>query len=282
MPEIVRVAAIQMCTGIDPEINIKALEAQVEAAVLDGAHYVLTPEVSLVFALNTQQMRAIVTPETGDASIAACGAIARRHKVHLHIGSLALAHESGKFVNRSILFAPDGDVAAVYDKIHLFDANPPDDRAYHESDSYLAGDHATLTGAPGFPLGVTICYDLRFPKLYNRLAVAGAEVFSVPAAFTVPTGKAHWEVLLRARAIETGAYVIAAAQGGQHENGRSTYGHSMIVDPWGKIIAQLRHDQPGFIVADIDRGKVADARARIPALANSRPFSLSVNHKTLS
>lgn len=276
-----RVAAIQMCTGIVPDANLVALEDMVAKAVGAGAQYVLTPEVSLVFARNTEQLRSIVTPETGKTAIEACAEMARRRRVYLHIGSLALAHESGRFVNRSLLFAPDGDLVSMYDKIHLFDADPPNDRPYHESDSYVAGDRATIADVDDFQLGLTICYDLRFPKLFNRLASVGAEMFSVPAAFTVPTGQAHWEVLLRSRAIETGAYVVAAAQGGQHENGRATYGHSMIIDPWGKIIAHKGDDSPGFIVADIDKAKVADARARIPALANTRPFSLSVNHKRL-
>lgn len=281
MPGSVRVAAIQMCSGIGAQNNIDFIEEQVAKAVAAGAHYILTPEVSIVFARDVAQLRDSVSPKAGDLAISACAEIARRHQVFLHIGSLAVLHDSGRFVNRSVLLTPEGDVSAIYDKIHLFDADPPDDRPYRESDAYVAGDHAILTQAPGFLLGMTICYDVRFPKLYTRLASAGAAVFSVPAAFTVPTGQAHWEILLRARAIETGSYVIAAAQGGQHENGRATYGHSMIIDPWGTILARLNDDRQGFIVADIELEKVNEARARIPALANVRPFSLSVNHNAL-
>jgi predicted amidohydrolase len=176
-----------------------------------------------------------------------------------------------------VLFRPDGAVAAVYDKIHLFDATLPGARAYRESETYQGGDTAVVSDAPGFKLGLTICYDVRFPALHRALAEAGAQVLAVPAAFTAPTGAAHWEVLLRARAIETGCFVIAAAQGGAHENGRSTYGHSMIVDPWGRIVAQIDGDETGVLVADIDLDAVAEARGRVPALANARPFSLSVN-----
>jgi predicted amidohydrolase len=183
----------------------------------------------------------------------------------------------GRFANRSVLFQPDGSIAATYDKIHLFDATLPGLREYRESATYAGGDSAVVAQAGDISLGLTICYDVRFPALHKALAMAGAEVIAVPAAFTVPTGEAHWEVLLRARAIETGCYVIAAAQAGQHQNGRSTYGHSMIVDPWGKVVGQLGGDGPGVLVADIDLKAVAGARGRVPALANGREFSLSVN-----
>src|SRR5690606_21951298 len=167
-----------------------------------------------------------------------CAAIARETNLFLHLGSLAVALPDGRFANRSVLFGPDGSIAATYDKIHLFDATLPGLREYRESATYAGGDMAVVTEAAGMSLGMTICYDVRFPVLHRTLAAAGAELIAVPAAFTVPTGEAHWEVLLRARAIETGCFVIAAAQAGQHQNGRSTYGHSMIVDPWGKILGQ--------------------------------------------
>jgi predicted amidohydrolase len=176
-----------------------------------------------------------------------------------------------------VLFAPDGSVSATYDKIHLFDALVPGDREYRESATYAAGNEAVVSAAAGMQLGLSICYDVRFPALYRALAEAGAEVLAIPAAFTVPTGAAHWEVLLRARAIETGCYVIAAAQAGQHQNGRSTYGHSMIVDPWGRVVGDLGGEGPGVLVAEIDLTAVAEARGRVPALANARQFSLSVN-----
>jgi predicted amidohydrolase len=188
-----------------------------------------------------------------------------------------VALDDGRFANRSVLFRPDGEIAATYDKIHLFDATLPGVKQYRESDTYAGGDRAVVADAAGLKLGLTICYDVRFPALHRALAEAGAEVLAVPAAFTVPTGEAHWDVLLRARAIETGCYVVAAAQAGQHQNGRATWGHSMIVDPWGKILGQLGGEGEGVLVADIDPEAVAEARGRVPALANARTFSLSVN-----
>jgi len=188
-----------------------------------------------------------------------------------------VALPDGRFANRSVLFQPDGSIASSYDKIHLFDATLPGLRDYRESATYAGGDSAVVSDAPGFRLGFTICYDVRFPALHRALAEAGAEVLAVPAAFTKPTGEAHWHVLLRARAIETGCFVLAAAQAGTHENGRQTYGHSMIIDPWGRILAELDGATPGVAVADIDLAAVAEARGKVPSLANARPFSLSVN-----
>jgi deaminated glutathione amidase len=274
---MIRVAAAQMRSGESPDANLEAMEVMVADAVGRGARYVLTPEVSVAFAANKERLAEVAGPETSDGAFARLGELARTHGVHLHLGSLAVALEDGRFANRSVLFGPDGEVVASYDKIHLFDADVPGDKGYRESATYRGGDTAVVARAAGFGLGFSVCYDVRFPALYAALADAGAEVIAIPAAFTVPTGRAHWETLLRARAIETGSYVIAAAQGGRHENGRATYGHSMIVDPWGEIIAQTGDDRPGLITADIDLGRVADARRRIPALANRRAFSLSVN-----
>lgn len=277
MQDKIRVAAIQMCSGISPEANLAAIADLVGEAAAAGATYVLTPEVSVAFAGNRDELARVAGPFENNPAITALSALAAEHGIYLHLGSLAVADGEGLFTNRSVLFAPDGSMPAQYDKIHLFDADPPGDRPYRESATYRGGNEAVVTRAPGFGLGMSICYDVRFPKLYNALAEAGADVMAVPAAFTVPTGKAHWEVLVRARAIETGSYVIAAAQGGAHENGRATWGHSMIVDPWGAIVAEMKDDVPGIIVTDIDLAKTADARARVPALANARAFSLSVN-----
>ena len=263
-----RVAAVQMCSGTQPGPNLAALDALVGEAAAQGARYVLSPEVTVVFAENREGLRPVAGPWEGNPAVESAAAIASRHGVALHLGSLAVALPDGRYANRSVLFRPDGSIAATYDKIHLFDATLPGVRAYRESDTYRGGDAAVVSDAPGFQLGLTICYDVRFPALHRALAKAGAQVLAVPAAFTVPTGAAHWEVLLRARAIETGCYVIAAAQGGAHENGRSTYGHSMIVDPWGRIVAQLDGDASGVVVADIDLGAVAEARVKVPALAN--------------
>ncbi len=272
-----RVAAIQMCSGTEPGPNLEALDTLVGEAAAQGAVYVLSPEVTVVLAENREGLSLVAGPWEDNPAIARASEIARRHKINLHLGSLAVALEDGRFANRSVLFGTDGAILATYDKIHLFDATLPGVREYRESATYRGGDRAVTAEVAGFELGLTICYDVRFPQLHAALAKAGAQVLSVPAAFTVPTGEAHWEILLRSRAIETGSYVIAAAQGGQHQNGRSTYGHSMIVDPWGKIIAEIDGDQPGIITAELDLAAVAEARARVPALANAREFSLSVN-----
>ncbi|MEO6396696.1 MAG: carbon-nitrogen hydrolase family protein [Devosia sp.] len=273
----VRVAALQMNSGLAPGPNLDALERLAADAAAQGAVYALSPEVSIVFAENREGLSAVAGPWEGNPAIAHCAEIAQRNKLWLHVGSLAVALPDGHFANRSVLLSPEGAVAATYDKIHLFDATLPGAREYRESATYRGGDEAVVTGAAGFRLGLSICYDLRFPALYRALGEAGAQVLAVPSAFTVPTGEAHWEILLRARAIETGSFVIAAAQAGQHENGRQTWGHSMIVDPWGRILGQLGGVGAGVLVADLDLKAVAEARARIPALANARSFSLSVN-----
>jgi predicted amidohydrolase len=271
-----RIAALQMNSGTQPGPNLDQLEALAADAAGQGATYLLSPEVSVVFAENREGLRAVAGSWEGNPAIERVAQIARKLGVTLHLGSLAVALPDGRFANRSVLFRPDGSIAATYDKIHLFDATLPGLKNYRESETYAGGDEAIVTDAPGFPLGMTICYDVRFPKLHRALAEAGAQVISVPAAFTVPTGEAHWEVLLRARAIETGSFVIAAAQAGHHQNGRSTWGHSMIIDPWGKILAELGGDGPGIAIADIDLSSVDEARGKVPALANARPFSLSV------
>lgn len=277
-----RVAVIQMCSGTEPEPNLAVLDALCGEAAALGATYVLSPEVTVAFAENREGLKSVAGPWDGNPAIARAAGIARRHRIALHLGSLAVALDDGRFANRSVLFAADGAILATYDKIHLFDAVLPGTREYRESATYRGGDRAVVADVAGVMLGLTICYDVRFPALHAALARAGAQVIAIPAAFTVPTGEAHWETLLRARAIETGSYVIAAAQGGQHQNGRSTYGHSMIIDPWGRIVAEIDGDQPGVIAADIDLAAVADARARVPALANAREFSLSVNDRGAS
>lgn len=273
----IRVAAVQMCAGVRPEPNLEAIAALVAEAASGGASYVLTPEVSVGYPRDRAELEQVAQPFEGNQALAQCAALARQHQIFLHLGSLAIALDDGMFANRSVVFGPDGAILATYDKIHLFDADPPGDRSYRESDSYRAGAKAMVEPVAGFQMGMSICFDVRFPALYAALAEAGAEVLAVPAAFTVPTGQAHWEILLRSRAIETGSYVIAAAQGGAHENGRATWGHSMIVDPWGRIVAQKGDAEPGIVFADIDLAAVKDARARLPALANRRKFSLSVN-----
>ena len=272
-----RVAALQMTSGTEPGPNLDQFERLATEAAGQGATYLLSPEVTVVFAENREGLRSVAGPWEGNPAIERAAQIAKRLGVSLHLGSLAVALPDGRFANRSVLFRPDGSIAATYDKIHLFDATLPGLRNYRESETYAGGDAAVVTDAPGFPLGMTICYDVRFPALHRALAEAGAKVISVPAAFTVPTGEAHWEVLLRARAIETGSWVIASAQAGQHQNGRQTWGHSMIIDPWGRIVSQLGGDGPGIAIADIELSAVDDARGKVPALANARRFSLTLD-----
>jgi predicted amidohydrolase len=272
-----RVAALQMNSGTDPVANLDALDRLAGEAAGQGATYLLSPEVTVVFPENREHLKGVSGPWEGNPHVARAGEIAKKHQVALHLGSMAVALPDGRFANRSVLFRPDGSIGATYDKIHLFDATLPGVRAYRESETYAGGDIAVVTDAPGFRLGMSICYDMRFAALYRALAEAGAQLISIPAAFTVPTGQAHWETLIRARAIETGCFVVAAAQGGHHQNGRDTYGHSMIVDPWGKVVAAIDGDRVGVVVADIDFAEIGAVRGRVPSLANARPFSLSVN-----
>jgi predicted amidohydrolase len=200
-------------------------------------------------------------------------ALAQELKIHLHAGSLAVKAGDGRIANRSLVFAPDGTIVARYDKIHLFDIDLPNGESYRESATYAPGETAVIVDLPQARLGLCICYDVRFPRLANALANAGASILTYPAAFTVPTGEAHWHVLLRARAIETGSFVLAAAQGGQHDGGKATYGHSLVISPWGEILAEAG-TEPGVITAEIDPSASTQARARIPALKNARDFAL--------
>lgn len=270
-------AALQMTSAIEAAQNLATVERLIARAVEAGARYVLTPEVTLNFAGDAEMLRRVATPEAVRAGINALSALARRHSIFLHVGSFAMPLPTGKFANRSILFGPDGRTIAQYDKIHLFDADIGGDRPYRESQTYQAGEEAVLARLPDFTLGMTVCYDVRFPGLYTRLASAGATLFAIPAAFTVPTGEAHWATLVKARAIETGSFVVASAQSGTHENGRRTWGHSMIVDPWGRILAESAAEGEDVIVATLDPEAVASARREVPNLANMRGFSLSIN-----
>jgi len=268
-----KIAAIQMRSGLDPEANLAALEPMLAEAAAGGAQYALTPEVTMIFPENRAQLASVAAPFEGHPQLRRVGDLARQHGMAIHIGSLAVPLPDGRFANRSVLFGPDGAIAATYDKIHLFDADIAGLNAYRESATYAGGEQAVTAPLGAFTLGMSICYDMRFPRLYNALANAGANLIAVPAAFTVPTGQAHWHVLLRARAIETGSWIIAAAQGGQHENGRATYGHSIVIDPWGRVAAELDHDAPGVLMAEIAPELAVEARQRIPALANARNFA---------
>lgn len=275
MSQTTTVALVQMNSGLEARDNLAEIETRVAEARLAGATYVLTPEMSVVFARNRAGLQAAAEPWENNGAIARLAGIARAHGVFLHIGSLAVALEDGRFANRSVLFDPQGAIVSRYDKIHLFDADIDGANGYRESATYAGGETAVVADIAPFMLGLSICYDVRFPALYRALAEAGAQVIAVPSAFTVPTGEAHWQVLLRARAIETGCFVLAAAQGGSHENGRATYGHSLIVSPWGEVIAEADGAEPGLVVAALDLDAVAGARQRVPALANGRPFALA-------
>lgn len=260
-----RVAAIQMRSGTDVAENIAAASELIRAAVEDGAEFVATPEMTHLLEKESASLRRLVRAQEDDEGIAVFAELAKELAIHLLIGSLAILLEDGQIANRAFLFAPDGSIAATYDKIHLFEAAISKSEAYRESDTYTAGTAPKLARVGDLKLGLSICYDVRFPELYAGYAKSEVHMISVPAAFTVATGKAHWETLLRARAIETAAYVIAPAQGGHHEDGRRTWGRTVMVDPWGEVIAKLDHDEPGFVLADISEAAVTKARARIPA-----------------
>lgn len=274
---MVRVAAIQLCTGIDIDRNHAASAELIRAAAGEGAQYIQTPEMTPYFAENADVLFANIEPWENNASLRFYADLAAELKIHLHIGSLAIKTAPRRAANRAVLFGPDGKVITSYDKIHLFDVAVKGDSPYRESATYDGGDTAQVCELPFGKLGLSICYDVRFPALYKTLANAGAQIMAIPAAFTAITGKAHWETLLRARAIETGSFVIAAAQSGTHENGRTTHGHSMIINPWGDILAQAE-DGECHILADLDLKLVEATRAAMPNLTNGREFSLSVNH----
>jgi deaminated glutathione amidase len=268
-----KAALVQMRSTRDMTRNLDDASALVREAKAKGAVYVQTPEVTNIFEPDKERLKAVAMAEADDVSVKGFSALAGELGIHLHIGSLALKGVDGKLVNRAILFGPDGKKIVHYDKIHLFDIDLPTGESHRESHTYTPGEHAVVAGLGFARLGFAICYDMRFPRLFNALANGGAEVIAVPAAFTVPTGKAHWHVLLRSRAIETGSFVMAAAQGGEHDSGRSTFGHSIAISPWGEVMAEAGID-PCVLVSDIDPKASADARMRIPALKNARDFSL--------
>lgn len=267
-------ACVQTRADIDPGASLSAVLPLVREAAAAGATYIQTPEMTNILQPDRPKFFAAIHAEADDPSLAAYRAEAARLRVWLHVGSLALKGPGVKAVNRGFLIRPDGAIAARYDKIHMFDVDLGNGQSYRESAAYEPGATAVVAPLPWIGLGMTICYDLRFPALARALAEAGAGVIAIPSSFTVPTGRAHWHVLMRARAIETGCYVVAAAQGGRHACGRETFGHSLIVDPWGEIVAEADHAEPCVILATIDPAKVAEIRGKIPSLGNARAFSL--------
>ena len=271
---VFKAAVVQMRSGKEPRRNAAEMEALVREAAAKGASYVQTPEMTGALLRDKEARTSVFTTEDKDVIVATASRLAGELGIHLHVGSTAILRTDGKLANRALLFGPDGGLCACYDKIHMFDVDLDNGESWRESSAYEPGSRATVADLPFARLGFAVCYDLRFPQLFRAEALAGAEVLCVPAAFTRQTGEAHWHVLLRARAIENGAFVIAAAQGGLHEDGRETYGHSLVVDPWGRIIAEVDNDVPGIAIAEIDTRLSGEARRKIPNLKNARDFAV--------
>lgn len=269
-----RAGLVQLCAGRDVAANVAAASALIREAAAGGARYIQTPEVTTLIEPEGKRLFAATEPEETSGALAAFRELAAELGVWLHIGSMGVLLSSEKIANRAFLIRPDGTIAARYDKIHMFDVQLPGGESYRESKNFAPGDTAVVADLPWGRLGITICYDLRFAHLYRALAKAGAQMLAIPAAFTVPTGEAHWHALMRARAIETGCWVLAAAQAGTHESGRKTYGHSLVVSPWGEVVAEADGVHPSVIFADVELKQTEEARRRIPALEHDRPFTV--------
>jgi predicted amidohydrolase len=274
-PRRFRAGLVQLRAGRSIAANLDSAEVLIRRAGRGGAAYVQTPENTALMELEPERVLAQAQPEDENVPLARLRALARELGIWLHVGSLAIRLDPERVASRSFLITPEGEIAARYDKLHMFDVDLAGGESYRESHYYCPGNTAVLADLPFGRLGLSICYDLRFPALYRALAEAGAEFIAIPSAFTRQTGEAHWHVLVRARAIETGAYVLAATQGGLHENGRLTYGHSLIVSPWGEVLAEAG-EEPGVIFADLDLAASEEARARIPALAHGRAFEIEI------
>jgi len=270
-PGSIRVGLVQMCSGRDVARNMRDATALIREAAGGGAIYVQTPEVTNLMELERERLFAVAEPEPGNSSLVAFTGLAKELAIWLHLGSMVVKASDTKLANRAFLISPAGEVTARYDKIHMFDVDLPNGEVYRESANYEPGRSAVVADLPWGGLGLSICYDLRFPLLYRQLAKAGASFLAVPAAFTRLTGEAHWATLLRARAIEAQCFVFAAAQGGLHEHGRETFGHSLVVSPWGHILAE-GGVHPSVIYADVDLGMVEDVRKRVPSLRHDREF----------
>lgn len=272
-----RVACIQMRSGIEIATNITQASALIEEAANLGAHFIITPEMTNLVDIRSGMGLAKASLEAECPALSTFCTLASKLNVHLQIGSLAIRLDAeNQLANRAYLISPKGQIIARYDKIHMFDVQVDDGQSYRESHTYKAGTEAVLARTPFANIGLSICYDLRFPVLYRTLAKAGAHILTCPAAFTHVTGKAHWHTLLCARAIENGAFMLAPAQTGHHEDGRQTYGHSLIISPWGEIIAERAEDAPGVLMATLDMDTVTKARARIPALSHDKDIHLKI------
>jgi predicted amidohydrolase len=273
MSQPLRVGLIQTRTPATHAAALAHTVPLVREAAAQGAQFILTPECTNVLQKDRAKLLPTLTSLEDDIVVRGLRDLAAELGVWIDIGSALVLREDGKAANRQAVIDPTGAIVATYDKLHMFDVDLPTGETARESATYEPGERAVIAEAAGMTLGLTICYDMRFPAVYRALATAGARVMTIPAAFTRPTGEAHWEVLLRARAIETGSFVLAAAQGGFHADGRGTWGHSMVVAPWGQVIASLDHDEPGVLIADLDLAEADRARAAIPVLTNARPFS---------
>lgn len=269
-----RIAVLQMTSGIDPAENAATLTAAIADAAAGGATMIFTPEMTGLLDRDRARAAHHLRNAASDEVLAAACKAASNAGIWVHLGSLALIGErdDGRLVNRGFVIAASGDVRATYDKIHLFDVDLPTGETWRESAVYAAGDQPRIVDTPLGPLGLSICYDIRFPALFQQLSASGATIFAAPAAFTVPTGHAHWHTLLRARAIESGCFLIAAAQTGQHADGRQTFGHSLVVDPWGEVLLDMG-EKPGLAFAELDMEKVEQVRGRIPVIKHRRTIS---------
>jgi predicted amidohydrolase len=268
-----RIAVLQVTTGIDPAANARTIVSAIGAAASGGASMMFTPEMSGLLDRDRARGSQHIVPEDQNPVLAAVREAAAGAGMWVALGSLAVARTDGRWANRSLVIDPNGTVAARYDKIHMFDVDLATGESWRESNAYAPGEQVvTVDHTPLGRLGLTICYDLRFPALFEALGQARCDAIAIPAAFTRPTGAAHWHVLQRARAIEASAYVIAAAQVGKHEDGRETYGHSLVIDPWGEVLLDLGGEEPGLGFAEIDPARIAEIRAQLPSLANRQPI----------
>lgn len=265
-----RIAVLQMTSGIDPQANAATLVAAVAAAADGGAAMLFTPEMSGLIDSNRARATANVVAESQDRVLAAVREAAAKAGIWVALGSLAVAREDRRWANRSFVIDSSGEVAARYDKIHMFDVDLASGESWRESNAYAAGDQVVTVETPAGRLGLAICYDIRFPALFEALGRKSCDIIAIPAAFTVPTGKAHWHMLQRARAVEASAWVVSAAQVGKHADSRSTYGHSLVVDPWGDVALDMGGDAPGLAFAEVDLARLAEVRKQLPSLANRR------------
>lgn len=267
-----RIAVLQMCSGVEPGANAAAMVAALDAAAADGAAMLFTPEMSGLLDRDRTRAAANIVAEDEDRVLGAMRDAAARTGAWVAIGSLAIRRDDGRWANRSFVIDGNGAIAARYDKIHMFDVDLATGESWRESNAYAPGDTVVTVETPAGRLGLAICYDVRFPALFEELGQRRCDLIAIPAAFTVPTGKAHWHLLQRARAVEASAYVVAAAQAGRHQDGRETYGHSLVVDPWGEVLLDLG-DRPGALdFAEIDPARIAEVRRQLPSLANRRPI----------